>query len=114
MYEVQKGFKGLGFLVDLAISSVEATAMGVSYAIQRDATDKNIKSTKNSQRQLLMHLEDVKQKELAVREKGLAYRIQTELLSNLSTKQLVLYSSITVVGLAILGTVIFVKVTDAG
>jgi len=114
MYEKQKHFHGLGFLLDLAVSTVEASALGVSYAIQRSATDKNIKDTKSSQRKLLTHLEDAKRRELAAREQGLIARLRTEWLSDVSTKKLVILGGLTVIGLAALGTIIFVKVTDAG
>lgn len=112
MYERQKDFQGFGIIADLIVSSIEATALGVSYAVQRDAAKDAARKEKRTQQQLLTSLSDLKSKELAHKEALLQTKVKTQLFQNLTTKQLVLMGGAVVVGLAVLGTGLFVKFSN--
>lgn len=103
-----------GIIVQGIVAAAQAATLGAATAIQYSSTKKYLKTEKHTILRAGTAALALKKKELASRERLLRTRSQTELLSDVNIKKLVIIGSITVSALAVLGIVIYYMLTTGG
>lgn len=103
-----------GILAQGIVATVQAAALGASAAIEHSSVKKYLRTEGKTIQLTGAAALAAKKQELADRERLLQIRSQTELLSDVNIKKLVIIGSITVSALTLLGIIVYYMSTVGG